>query len=180
MINEIMNNYEFDVNDMISTANTLIERTKVFGDVEPGDKIGFKDDLSLYVCKNSYTQSLERWLYSQDRVSNFHNLNKLFTDYNTFLRMLIFYIDKKSSNMIDSMREIIYSIFVNNKIIIHGCEHLLITYTSDKYQSWINKFHPNKNSNEYVCIEKLLKEQIYNINSKNHHLLKHFVSSNSL
>lgn len=144
MLNSILMQFKYpnlEVNQVFLIFNQIFE--SIIG-LNKNDKIGMVDQVitddnsfkvfiklseikwSLYLDKSSYTQSMERWWYQQNRKDIFENLTRMFQIYVNYLKYV------ETQVLYNKFTDLKPKIIDFNKKLILGLDNLKLTYNNDE------------------------------------------------
>lgn len=124
----------FQIDDVDTTFQAYCTILEPIVKLKPGDKLSIYND-KIYVSSNSWTQSMERWYYSQSRQYSMEHIKQLFYEYNYYInRLLVYYKDNESSfdlRVIRRYQLILKDILNINITLITSLIELTQTYKND-------------------------------------------------
>jgi hypothetical protein len=128
------NSNSFQIDDVQTVFKAYSTIFQPIVKLKPGDKLNIYNN-KIYVSSNSWSQSMERWYYSQSRQYSMEYIKQLFYEYNHYInRLLEYYKDKESSfhaHLLRRYQLILKDILNINITLITSLIELTQTYKND-------------------------------------------------
>ena len=91
----------------------------------------------IYISTNSWTQSMERWYYSESREQSMKFIKQVFDEYNDFLNKILILYNEKNSMFTKkdsrSYQQLLKDILDTNVLLITSLIELTQTYKNDTF-----------------------------------------------